>query len=64
MVPTDDDSVEDADTLDFAASLNEPAPQEVTIDTATVDGNATSDANSLGQDFTAKSETITFNTGA
>ena len=53
--------------LDFAVSLNAPAPQEVTVYAATVDGNATSHdnvtANSLGQDFTAKSETITFARG-
>ncbi len=54
-------------TLDFAVSLNAPAPQRVTIYAATVDGDATSydniTADSLGQDFTAKSETITFARG-
>ena len=57
---------EDA-TVDFTVSLNAPAPQEVTIDAATIDGDATSlgnaTSNSLGPDFTAKSETIIFNTG-
>ena len=54
-------------TLDFAVSLNAPAPQGVTVYAATVDGDATSHdnvtANSLGQDFTAKSQTITFAQG-
>ena len=44
--------------LDFTVHLNAPAPQEVTVDVATVDGEATSHANvtatSLGQDFEAK----------
>ena len=54
-------------TLDFTVSLNAPAPHEVTVYAATVDGTATSHDNvtaySLGQDFTAKSETITFAQG-
>ena len=54
-------------TLDFEVSLNAPAPQRVTVYAATVDGTATSHDNvtaySLGQDFTAKSETITFARG-
>ena len=48
-------------------SLNGPAPQEVTVDVATADGDATSHANvtatSLGQDFEAKTETLTFAAG-
>ena len=58
---------EDARQLDFTVSLNAPAPQEVTIDAVTIDGDATSHANvtaaSLGQDFEAKTETITFLAG-
>ena len=54
-------------TLDFAVSLNAPAPQRVTVYAATVDGRATSHdsvtAQSVGKDFTAKSETITFARG-
>ena len=54
-------------TVDFTVSLNAPAPQEVTVDAATVDGNATSHGNvtrnDLGQDFTARTETITFHQG-
>ena len=48
-------------------SLNAPAPQQVTVDVATVDGEATSHANvtatSLGQDFEARTETLTFAAG-
>ncbi len=54
-------------TLNFAVSLNAPAPQRVTVYAATVDGTATSHdnvtANSLGRDFTTKSETVTFARG-
>ena len=54
-------------TLDFEVSLNAPAPQRVTVYAATVDGRATSHdsvtAQSVGKDFTAKSETITFPRG-
>ena len=53
--------------LDFTVSLNAPAPQEVTVDVATVDGEATSHANvtatSLGQDFEALTRTLTFGAG-
>ena len=53
--------------LDFTVSLNGPAPQQVTVDVATVDGEATSHANvtasSLGQDFEAKTETLAFAAG-
>ena len=53
--------------LDFTVRLNAPAPQEVTVDVATVDGEATSHANvtatSLGRDFHAKTETLTFAAG-
>ena len=53
--------------IDFTVSLNGPAPQQVTVDVATEDGEATSHANvtptSLGQDFEAKTETLTFAAG-
>ena len=55
---------EDADALDFTVSLNAPAPRQVTVDVATVDGDATSHGNvtatSLGPDFTAGTQTLTF----
>ena len=55
---------EDAGTLDFTVSLNGPAPRDLTVDAATVDGDATSHASvtttSLGQDFTALSQTLAF----
>ena len=58
---------ESSGQLDFTVSLNGPAPQEVTVDVATQDGDATSHANltatSLGQDFEARTETLTFNAG-
>ena len=58
---------EAAGQLDFIVSLNGPAPQQVTVDVATVDGEATSHANvtptSLGQDFQAGTETLTFAAG-
>ena len=58
---------ESSGQLDFTVRLNEPAPQQVTVDVATVDGEATSHANvtatSLGQDFEAKTETLTFAAG-
>ena len=48
-------------------SLNAPAPQQVTVRVATVDGEATSHANvtptSLGQDFQARNATLTFAAG-
>ena len=54
-------------TLDFEVSLNAPAPQRVTVYAATVDGRATSHdsvtAQSVGKDFTARSETLTFTRG-
>ena len=57
-------AAETADALDFTVSLNAPAPKKVSVDVSTVDGDATSHgkvtATSLGQDFTARSETITF----
>ncbi len=66
-------SIEDAQDdeatgqVDFTVSLNDPAPQQVTVNLATVDGEATSHANvtatSLGQDFVAKTETLTFAAG-
>lgn len=58
---------ENAGNLDFTVRLNAPAPEQVTVDITTQDGAATSHANqtptSLGQDFTAKTETVTFLTG-
>ena len=55
---------ESAGQLDFTVRLNRPAPQEVTVDVATADGEATSHGNvtatSLGQDFEAKTGTLTF----
>ena len=54
-------------TLDFTVSLNAAAPQEYTVDVATSDGDATSHGNrtltSLGRDFTATTQTITFALG-
>ena len=53
--------------MDFTVSLNGPAPQQVTVDVATVDGEATSHGNvtatSLGQDFEARTATLTFADG-
>ena len=58
---------ESAGQVDFTVSLNEPAPQQVTVNVATADGEATSHGNvtatSLGQDFEAKTETLTFAAG-
>ncbi len=58
---------ESAGQLDFAVSLNEPAPQQLTVDVATADGEATSHGNvtatSLGQDFEARTDTLTFAAG-
>ena len=58
---------ESAGQLDFTVSLNAPAPQQVTVRAATVDGDATSHANvtptSLGQDFQARNATLTFQAG-
>ena len=58
---------ESAGTLDFTIELNAPAPEEISIDVATEDGDATSypfvTASSLGQDYTARSETVTFLAG-
>ena len=55
---------ENAGTLDFTVSLNAAAPREVTVDVTTMDGDATSHGNvtatSLGQDFTAGTQTLTF----
>ena len=51
----------------FTVRLNAPAPNDVTVDAFTVGGEATSNANltptSLGQDFEARSETVTFKAG-
>ena len=58
---------ESAGQLDFTVRLNAPAPQQVTVEVATVDGEATSHANvtatSLGQDFEARTATLTFAAG-
>ena len=58
---------EDAGVLDFTISLNAAAPKDVSVDVATADGEATSHGNvtatSLGQDFTARAETLTFLAG-
>ena len=58
---------ESSGQLDFTVRLNEAAPEQVTVDAATIDGEATSHANvtatSLGRDFHAKTETITFEAG-
>ena len=58
---------ESSGQLDFTVRLNEAAPEQVTVDVATIDGEATSHANvtatSLGRDFHAKTETITFEAG-
>ena len=58
---------ESAGQLDFTVSLNVPATKQVTIDAATVDGDATSHAyvtaTSLGKDFDARTETINFEVG-
>ena len=58
---------ESAGALDFTIELNAPAPEEISIDVATEDGDATSyafvTASSLGQDYTARSETVTFLAG-
>ena len=55
---------EAAGTLDFTVSLNAPAPRRVTVDVTTMDGDATSHGNvtatSLGQDFMAGTQTLTF----
>ena len=63
----DAQAAESAGQMEFTVRLSAPAPRQVTVNAATVDGNATSHANvtatSLGQDFEAKSETITFEVG-
>ena len=54
-------------TLDFTVSLNAAAPENVSIDVTTGDGEATSHANvtatSVGKDYEAKASTLTFATG-
>ena len=63
----DAQAAESAGQMEFTVRLSAPAPRQVTVNAATVDGVATSHANvtatSLGQDFHAKSETITFEVG-
>ena len=58
---------EDKGQIGFTVRLNAPAPNDVTVNAVTVDGDATSHANvtpnSLGRDFEAKSEPITFKAG-
>ena len=60
----DAQAAESAGQMEFTVRLSAPAPRKVTVNAATVDGDATSHtyvtAASLGQDFEAKSETITF----
>ena len=54
-------------TMDFTVSLNAPAPEQVTVEAATSDGEATSHgsvtATSLGRDFEARTEAIIFEVG-
>ena len=63
----DAQAAESAGQMEFTVRLSAPAPRRVTVNAATVDGVATSHANvtatSLGRDFEAKSETITFEVG-
>ena len=63
----DAQAAESAGQMEFTVRLSAPAPRKVTVNAATVDGDATSHtyvtAASLGQDFEAKSETITFAVG-
>ena len=63
----DAQAAEDAGTMDFTVSLNASSTEDVSVDVTTVDGDATSHGNvtatSLGRDFTARTETITFLTG-
>ena len=53
--------------ITFTVSLSRAASKPVTVDVTTVDGTATSDhtvtATSLGRDFEAKSQTLTFEAG-
>ena len=66
-------SIEDASAnesdpnISFTVRLSGASDETVTVDVSTVDGKATSDdvvtARSLGKDFEAKSETLTFNAG-
>ena len=54
-------------TVDFTVSLNGTAPEQVTVEASTTDGEATSHGNvtptDLGQDFEARTETLTFAQG-
>ncbi len=64
----DADATEGTDTtVDFTVSLNTAAPETLTVVASTTDGDATSHANvtpaSLGRDFEAKTETVTFQAG-
>ena len=53
--------------ITFTVTLSRAAPKPVTVDVTTVDGTATSDdvvtATSLGRDFAASSQTLTFEAG-
>ena len=61
------EAVEGDGELTFTISLQEPAVIPVTVELVTVDGTATSHgvvtATDFGKDFTAKSETLTFDIG-
>ena len=63
----DAESDEGDGELTFTISLQEPAVTPITVEVATVDGTATSHgvvtATDFGKDFTAKSETLTFDVG-
>ena len=63
----DADGAEGDGELTFTISLQEPAVTPVTVEVVTVDGTATSHgvvtATDFGRDFTAKSETLTFDIG-
>ena len=63
----DAESVEGDGVITFTISLQEPAVTPITVEVATVDGTATSHgvvtATDFGKDFTAKSETLTFDVG-
>ena len=58
---------EDAGPMDFTVRLNAPAPDGVTVGVVTLEGDATSSGTvtpiSLGADFHARSETLTFEVG-
>ena len=63
----DAESDEGDGVITFTIRLQEPAVTPITVEVATVDGTATSHgvvtATDFGKDFTAKSETLTFDVG-